>query len=71
MKKPKIKEYLVCDQVIFRSKAWDKKTIDEFMDAYIELVESFGGETSGVFHPMTEEQLDDYLEENNRSDLSE
>jgi len=62
MKKPKIKEYLISDTVIYRKQGWDRKTLEEFQNAYIELIESFSAETTGFYKPFTEKQLDKYFE---------
>lgn len=57
-----MKKYLQIEQIVHREKGWDNQTLSDFIDAYIELVESFEAGSGGGFDPMTEKEVDDYFD---------
>ena len=55
-----LKEYIRVDQIVHREGGWTEEQYDEFIDAYIDLIEEFNSTTGGGFQLMTEEELDEY-----------
>lgn len=59
-RKPK-KKYLKIDQIIYRPWGWSEKAFDNFIDKYLELVESFSGQVGGGFSKLTDKEVDEDL----------
>lgn len=61
MMSKKLYEYLDIDQTIHCPGATEED-IDKFMDGYIDLVEKFGWQTGGMFHQMTEKEMNEKID---------
>ena len=66
-KRQKTKQFIGVDQIIYHPRGWKKETFDKFIDDMIDLVESYGGQMGGGFCLMTEEELEEKWEMEDRS----
>lgn len=51
--------YLKIEQILYNPKGWTKNSIDQFVDAYLEVVDQFKCQTGGGFLPRTEKEMRD------------